>query len=359
MGQFRRARSLVMYWEDGDLVVENYLSHTTSTVTPGIVHLLSQLDGYHTRTELRERFQSVPDADEVIDRLVEQTILVEENSDLAVNDARVDDVWDWGQDARYFHYATKHVDYEPSVERQREGLVELARQNPPPSPFKDYEAPSLELDRSFHERTGGVWSVLSARRTCREYTRDPISFADFSALVQWTWGHTARVRVPEVGDHLLKTSPSGGARHPIEVYPIVHRVEDVPPGVYHYAVEDHALERLEAGSFEAESVDLCGHQSWVGDAAAVFFMTAAVERSMWKYDHSRAYRVVLLDAGHLGQTFHIVATALDLGPFTTAATLDPELEKLLGLDGVSEFPVYAAAVGVPEESNDDPTGELG
>lgn len=345
--RLRRAHSLVTYWEDGDLVVENYLSHTSSTVSPGVVQLLSQLDGSHSRTELCERFRSVPDVEDLIDRLVEQTILVEEASDLAERDALVDDVWEWGHDVRFFHYATKHVDYEPSVERQRQGLVELARRNPPPSPFRDFDAPSVQLDDTFNDRAGGVWDPLETRRTVRDYARDPVSFADFSALVQWTWGHTSVVRVPEVGDHLLKTSPSGGARHPIEVYPIVHRVEDVPPGVYHYAVEENALERLAAGEFEAESVDLCGHQDWVGDAAAVFLMTAALERSMWKYDHSRAYRVVLLDAGHLGQTFCLVATALGLGPFTTAATLDQEIEELIGLDGVSEVPVYATAVGIP------------
>jgi nitroreductase len=49
-------------------------------------------------------------------------------------------------------------------------------------------------------------------------------------------------------------------------------------------------------------------------------MTAILERTMWKYALSHAYRVIFLDAGHLGQTFHLVCTKLGLAPFTTAAT---------------------------------------
>ena len=69
---------------------------------------------------------------------------------------------------------------------------------------------------------------------------------------------------------------------------------------------------------------------------------------MWKYGHSRAYRMVLIDAGHLGQTFCLVATALGLAPFTTMAFSESGLEALLGLDGVRECPIYVAGVGMPD-----------
>jgi len=60
-----------------------------------------------------------------------------------------------------------------------------------------------------------------------------------------------------------------------------------------------------------------------------------------------AYRVLWLDAGHLAQTFCLLATSRGLGPFTTAAIQDTFLEKLIGLDGVKEFPVYLCGAGVP------------
>ena len=68
---------------------------------------------------------------------------------------------------------------------------------------------------------------------------------------------------------------------------------------------------------------------------------------MWKYQHPRAYRVVLLDAGHLCQTFCLTATWLGLAPFCTAALKDTLIEKDLGIDGIRESVLYIAGVGLP------------
>jgi hypothetical protein len=62
-------------------------------------------------------------------------------------------------------------------------------------------------------------------------------------------------------------------------------------------------------------------------------MTAVFERTMWKYCRGRAYRVVLLDTGHLAQTFCLTATRLRLGPFSTAAQNDSLIETDLGSTG--------------------------
>ena len=163
----------------------------------------------------------------------------------------------------------------------------------------------------------------------------------------WTWGQTRALSFRRTGVFVVKTSPSGGARHPIETYPVVLAVRGVEPGVYHYSVKQNSLIPLRLGRFAELVVEMCSSQLWVRDAAAVFFMTAVIERSTWKYPHSHAYRVLQLDAGHLGQTFHLVCTRLGLGPFTFAATRNKMIERVLGLDGVSEIVIYTAAVGVP------------
>jgi nitroreductase len=73
--------------------------------------------------------------------------------------------------------------------------------------------------------------------------------------------------------------------------------------------------------------------------------------------NARAYRAILLEAGHLGQTFHLVATALGLGPFTSIAFHDSRLESLLGVDGIDEAALYLAAAGVPDPT--EPTLQTG
>ena len=78
-------------------------------------------------------------------------------------------------------------------------------------------------------------------------------------------------------------------------------------------------------------------------------MTAVFPHAMWKYHRPRAYRVVLLDAGHLGQTFCLVATWLGLAPFCTAALKDSFIERDLQIDGVRESILYVLGVGLPGE----------
>ena len=94
---------------------------------------------------------------------------------------------------------------------------------------------------------------------------------------------------------------------------------------------------------------MCCGQEWMRNASVYFFMTACFERTMWRYRFSRAYRVLLMDAGHLGQTFQLVATGLGLNSFVTAAILDESVEKALGIDRISENALYCGAVGYVHE----------
>jgi nitroreductase len=62
--------------------------------------------------------------------------------------------------------------------------------------------------------------------------------------------------------------------------------------------------------------------------------------------------MILLDAGHLAQTFDLVTTATGLGPFQTAAFRDSETEAALGIDGISETALYLLGAGRPAGPTD-------
>jgi SagB-type dehydrogenase family enzyme len=108
---------------------------------------------------------------------------------------------------------------------------------------------------------------------------------------------------------------------------VVLAVDGIEPGIYHYSVRDNGIVSLRTGGVADLAVELCAGHEWLRTAAAAFFMTAVIERSAWKYPSSHAYRVLHLDAGHLGQTFHLVCTERGLGPFTFAATHNPAIEE--------------------------------
>ena len=128
------------------------------------------------------------------------------------------------------------------------------------------------------------------------------------------------------------------------------RVEGLALGLYHYQPVTHQLEVINTNVSSQKAWLYCARQHFVRKAAALFLMTAVLPRTMWKYRHARAYRVVLLDAGHLCQTFCLVATWLGLAPFCTAALKDTLIEKDLGIDGIRESVIYVAGVGLPATS---------
>jgi SagB-type dehydrogenase family enzyme len=193
--------------------------------------------------------------------------------------------------------------------------------------------------------------VLLARRSWRRFARRPIALDTLATLLGLSFGVQWWVDLRGVGRVALKTSPSGGARHPIEAYVVALRVKGLPRGLYHYAAGTHRLELLRRGANAAELVHSLSEQWWFEDAAVVVLMTAVFARTQWKYPASRAYRIVLIDAGHVCQTFCLVATWLGLAPFSTMAMSDSRIEKILGVDGVRESVLYAAGAGLPPEGS--------
>ena len=74
-------------------------------------------------------------------------------------------------------------------------------------------------------------------------------------------------------------------------------------------------------------------------------LASVLARVAWRYRSARAYRVVLIEAGHLAQTFCLTATALGLAPFCTGALADSVIEGDLGLDGLDQPVMYAVGAG--------------
>ena len=211
----------------------------------------------------------------------------------------------------------------PAVKRLRRTAVV-----PLPKPQTDGEFPN----------------VLRSRRTWRRFGAAPVAVEDVSTAL----GLTAGVQhwVPtELGRVPLKTSPSGGARHPIEVYICARRVSGLEPGLYHYASDIHALECLRQGDLTGRVPRWMPHSQSLARAAFIVIFTAVLERETWRYPYARAYRAVVAEAGHVCQTFCLTATWLGLAPFCLMGLDDASVEQDLGLDGVRETVLYAAGAG--------------
>lgn len=233
-----------------------------------------------------------------------------------------------------FQRETKHV-----RGRLVRGDMDWSRQ---PPPYKDYpDAPVIPLEPPVGTEGPTLWQTLAQRRSQRRFGGQAVTLAETSRLLWAAQGATARA-----GHLLLRTAPSAGALYPIETYLIVHRVEGLEPGVYHYDVRRHALEQLQRGDLRQQTARAALDQRSARDADLVLAWTAVFGRSRWKYGE-RAYRYVYLDAGHIAQNAALAAVALGLGSCQVAALYDEEVNALLGADGEQESVVYMTVVGRP------------
>ena len=346
----RRARTVVCYWDGPQLVFSNYRTRTTVTATPVAVLLLTLLNDWRFPTQLPAllpRFdrQNILRS---VRRLVRHRLLVEKDTPAAAEDEEVEKSWlPWLPHAGFFHFSTKDVSYESRPKQLLKMEKALVEGDPQPAFFKSYAGGArIQLRRPNPEP--GFPQVLMRRRSRREFSREKITLDSLSKLLFYTWGVTGFLESPVFGRLPLKTSPSSGARHPIEAYVLSVRIEGVKPGLYHYNPRTHCLEKIRALKDSAtRAAQYCADQGWARRAAALFIMTAVFPRSMWKYPTPRAYRTVLLDAGHLCQTFCLVATWLKLAAVSTMALRDSLIEKELQIDGVVESVLYIAGAGIP------------
>lgn len=182
-------------------------------------------------------------------------------------------------------------------------------------------------------------TAIATRRSTREYAAAPMTQAQLSRLLFLTDGIGA-----DRWGNARRTAPSSGALYPIEVYAVVHQVEGVRPGVYHYAFREHALELVRAGDFRAHVVDQAIAQEFLGECGVVLFLTLILQRMRPKYQ-DRSYRYGLLEAGHLGENAYLAATSMGLGACGVGAFMDDSINAMLGVDGVEEAAVYMLAAG--------------
>ncbi len=182
-------------------------------------------------------------------------------------------------------------------------------------------------------------SAIRKRRSIRSFAGQSMELEELSRLLYYTGGINA-----ERWGHKLRAAPSAGALYPIEIYLVVHQVGGLDPGLYHYAVGDHALEEVRSGDLRGEIVRCGLMQEFLGEANLVLVFTAIFQRLRWKY-HERTYRYALLEAGHLGQNVYLASTSMGMGACAVGAFQDDDLNAMLDVDGQHEAAIYLLAVG--------------
>ncbi|MBE1462215.1 nitroreductase family protein [Kibdelosporangium phytohabitans] len=256
-----------LFWNNGHLVWDDYLDHRQFALADGAERVLRWCHDWRELESIRAAATD-PGAGksryEVIAELfLKNNILVEHGSARHDRETAVLESWgSWGPLTRAFHFSTRFprgVKFR-TLDQQAADVHEKAASEPPPSSYKEYPGvPRIELLEWSDSWTGrDLMEALYKRRSCREFGDAPVSVTELAAVLQVAAGP---IETSEVFQTARKTSPSGGGRHPTEIYACVRNVTGVEPGLYHYNGAAHELELIGPVLDDAELVEACATRS--------------------------------------------------------------------------------------------------
>lgn len=215
-------------------------------------------------------------------------------------------------------------------------------------PGKIIALPAPDIDKL---KKKSLSEVLFNRKTTRAFDGESLDLVDMSTALWATFGAVHgedRADMEKLGLMPVgyrRTSPSGGSMHPSEPYLVAMRVNGLPPGIYHYRSHTHELSLIREDFDDAQlGAFLCG-QNCANDLSYGIFITSRFDKMWWKYPHSRAYRVTLLDIGCLTQTFQLVCESQGIQSWPTGYFVDHEINKLLHLNTDIESVMFFLGAG--------------
>jgi SagB-type dehydrogenase family enzyme len=150
-----------------------------------------------------------------------------------------------------------------------------------------------------------------------------------------------------------RPSPSGGAAHDLEIYPVVRECAGLPAGLYHYEAGVHGLTRVPAAEAHTRRLlqDACSAAGGAAVPQLLLVLTSRFSRLAWKY-RGMAYATTLRNVGVLYEAMYLAATAMGLAPcalgcgdsavFAAATGLDPLAESSVGEFMLGSAPLITA-----------------
>lgn len=200
------------------------------------------------------------------------------------------------------------------------GRVLSAPPIPPTRWPESIELPEPDWDRLEHEDPS-LARVQSSRMSVARHGEPALSLIELGEFlyrvgrIEDVWEEPGPGHVND-RSVVAKPYPGAGARYELELYPAVRTCRGLEPGLYHYAADRHALERVagwtsgidEMVSNAARAMGVPGEPLQV-----VITIAARIGRIATKYE-AIAYSLVLKDVGVLYQTMYLAAAAMGLAP---------------------------------------------
>ncbi|QJI43611.1 SagB/ThcOx family dehydrogenase [Pseudomonas sp. ADAK2] len=265
--------------------------------------------------------------------------------------------WGWDELSKIFHIGTKNIPCEYTPQNIHEWsrhyldhCNEVLTSSAPDTDLAHRAAHAMiALPTPSGLPADSLGDALVSRKTCRSFTGEAVSLGDISTLLYLSLGYL-KEREDDIDETVAeglaarRSSPSGGGLNACEGFLLAQNVIGLEPGLYAYHPADHALSFVNPLTGSPLGQLVCG-QHFINNLPAGLFLSARFDKLWWKYQHSRAYRMAYVEAGHISQTFQLVATALGLNTWLTGALTDDQVETLLGLEESPEQPLFFVGCG--------------
>lgn len=215
-----------------------------------------------------------------------------------------------------------------------------------------------DMDRLMREEVP-FSAIQNNRQSVREYGKTPITLQQLGEFLY----RTARIKHSNKEAKVSwRPSPSGGALHELEIYPVVQNCEGLLFGLYHYDPAGHQLSRVTSAA-EQEVKQLLGFGELAGvlkePAQVLLIIAARFQRNQIKYD-SVPYAITLKNVGALYTTMYLVAGAMGLAPCALGGGNADLFSRTAGLDYYAETSVGEFLLGsrpaTPPKSYRKPPG---
>ena len=268
------------------------------------------------------------------------------------------DMTDWGWDelSKIFHIGTKNIpcnhvpqDVHEWSRQYLDHCTEVLTTATPQARASELVTCELTALPKPSYLEGSLADVLLDRKTCRVFTGEAVSLEAVSSILYLSLGYLHE-RETDLDDSVVeglgarRSSPTGGGLNACEGFLHVQNVIGLKPGCYAYHPSEHALSFVNPLPNQPLGQLLCG-QHFINNLPVGLFITCRFDKLWWKYEHSRAYRMAYIEAGHISQTFQLVATSLGLNTWLTGALTDEQVEALLGLENSAEQPLFFVGCG--------------
>jgi SagB-type dehydrogenase family enzyme len=349
--QVKTAKTLVTFPQDQAIIAYNFLNkEAVSCEVEDIYWLSIAPEWVDTESIVENHSQFTPESvREKIQSLVDGGVMLELNTEAAKMEEEYRKSWELGPAAAMFHFTLLDNEFMP-LSASTEKQIARAAVDPSPPLFKHITSDAIILPKPSEARASDLLATMQKRRTRREVCNKKITLEELSHGLYAGLGITGFVQT-EACLLPLKMTPSGGARNPFEAYVWARNVENLATGIYHYSALEHALEKISETPNELPSSYLAG-QDWADAMPAIIFLAADLRRTSWKYSDPNAYRVILIEAGHIAQNIMLSCTSHDLTACPTAALCHSKISNLLQLKEITQTPIYALTIGHPAENHD-------